>query len=153
MSHTKRSAKFKSEIDELIRAIENNFTMDIPRLVDILRDNTTDSPCLIKAAEDEPIFVLRGSERRLKIERQLEELYHADGDTRIGLLPLLNSMEIELLNQCQIPVWDGNVISKSTRDKLWDKGLIDRWNGYQFLTIYGFAVVEIFGLIRKEFRG
>jgi len=91
--------------------------------------------------------------RRMKIEAHFNELYNSDQDGRLGLVPLLSSMEMEQLQQLQVPTWDGNVISKSVRDSLWDKGLIDRWNGYQFLTIYGFAVIETLGLLKKEFRG
>jgi hypothetical protein len=32
------------------------------------------------------------------------------------------------------PIWDGNLVSKASRDILFDKGLIDRHNGFQFLT-------------------
>lgn len=78
-----------------------------------------------------------------------KELYDADRDTRLGLIPLLNSMQIEQLQQLQKPVWDGNVISKSVRDELWSKGLIDRWNGWQIVTIYGLAVLETLGLIKE----
>lgn len=89
-------------------------------------------------------------DRRLKIEEHFERLYEADRDERLGLIPMLDSMQLEQLQQLQKPVWDGNVISKYTRDQLWDMGLIDRWNGWQFVTIYGFAVLETLGLIKEK---
>lgn len=88
-------------------------------------------------------------ERRLEIEKRFTALYHANRDERLAMVPLLDSMELEQLQQLAAPVWDGDVISKSTRDKLWDRGLIDRWNGWQFVTIYGFAVLETLGLHRR----
>jgi hypothetical protein len=88
--------------------------------------------------------------RCLDIEKKCSALYSADFDGRLGMIPLLNSMELEQLTQLQKPVWDGHVISKSIRDQLWDKGLIDRWNGWQIVTIYGFAVLEVMGLIREK---
>jgi len=92
--------------------------------------------------------------RCAEVAERVRELYEAasSGD-RLGLLPLLTQIEIDQLSQLQIPTWDGNVLSKSTRNNLWQKGLIDRWNGYQIVNIYGFAVLETLGLIRKEFRG
>ena len=40
------------------------------------------------------------------------------------------------------PTWDGNLISKYDRDQLVEKGLCDRHNGWNFLTLKGviFAV-------------
>lgn len=65
-SHTKRSPEFQAEIDVLIRTLRNpkgEMPLDMGRLIEILRNNTTDSGCVVKAAEDEPIFVLRGQDK------------------------------------------------------------------------------------------
>lgn len=46
------------------------------------------------------------------------------------------------------PTWDGNIPSKSGRDDLVERGLAERWNGWQWLTRDGvdFAVtVMLFG--------
>lgn len=89
-------------------------------------------------------------QRRLEIEAKLEKLYNADHDEQLGLIPLLNRTELEQLQQLQKPVWDGYVISKYNRDLLWDKGLIDRWNGWQIVSIYGLAVLDTLGLIKER---
>lgn len=38
------------------------------------------------------------------------------------------------------PTWDGNLISKSDRDELFDAGLCGRWEGWNFLTEAGVKV-------------
>lgn len=38
------------------------------------------------------------------------------------------------------PTWDGNVPSKSGRDDLHERGLIDRYNGWQWLTRDGVLI-------------
>jgi len=35
------------------------------------------------------------------------------------------------------PTWDGNLISKSDRDELVDADLVERWQGWNFLTLDG----------------
>lgn len=64
MGHTKRSTTFNRELSRLREKLRAN-TLDAgerARLVEILENNTTDSPCIVKAANDEPIFVLRGQD-------------------------------------------------------------------------------------------
>lgn len=64
MPHTKRSPEFCAELDTLIHKL-NLRMLDgegIRRITEILKDNTTDSACIVKAAADEPIFVLRGKD-------------------------------------------------------------------------------------------
>lgn len=69
-THTKRSSEFSEKIAGLIVELTRiNELSDASRLVlakqisEVLVTNTTDSGCLVKAAEDEPIFVLRGQDR------------------------------------------------------------------------------------------
>jgi hypothetical protein len=38
------------------------------------------------------------------------------------------------------PVWDGNLVSKSERDGLHDAGLIERGDGWQWLTAAGVSL-------------
>lgn len=65
----------------------------------------------------------------------------SDAD-RIAMLPSLDPQELEQLQQLASPVWDGNLISKSRRDSLRNKGLIDRWNGMNFCTRDGYCVLD-----------
>jgi len=39
--------------------------------------------------------------------------------------------------QCWMPTWDGDLISKSSRDKLFEGKLIQRQHGYNWLTADG----------------
>ena len=52
---------------------------------------------------------------------------------------LLSSMAIEVLGQLfvQGPVWDGNLVSKTGRDILVERGLASREEGWNFLTNAG----------------
>jgi hypothetical protein len=48
------------------------------------------------------------------------------------------NIPIEQLKQISnVPVWDGDLIGKSDRDRLFEMGLIDRAHGYNFLTAKG----------------
>lgn len=98
--HTKRSPKFKQEIEDLIEKHlmrvwgggDGAFDGGINRIIEILRKNTTDAPCMVKAAEDEPVFVLRGKDPDAPgaIERWAEnrsirfQLRDHEGRTRPG---------------------------------------------------------------------
>lgn len=73
MAHTKRSPEFQQRINALKAGtqhmIDEELKKDLPActafwesILEILEKNTTDSPCIVKAAEDEPIFVLRGQD-------------------------------------------------------------------------------------------
>ena len=50
------------------------------------------------------------------------------------------------------PTWDGNVPSKSGRDDLFDKGLIDRADGWQWLTRDGVMLALGMGLDHEKER-
>lgn len=67
-NHTKRTPAFTAEIESLIAGTMNKIWCGdkegagVNRIIEILRKNTTDSPCVVKAAEDEAIFVLRAKD-------------------------------------------------------------------------------------------
>lgn len=74
-------------------------------------------------------------------------------DRRLRECPMLSPAELEVLRQCRITVWDGNISSKSARGSLADKGLIVRWNGWQVITQEGMAVLDTLGEMRDEREG
>lgn len=45
-------------------------------------------------------------------------------------------------------VFDGDLISKSDRDYLFNKGYIDRYDGWNFLTSSGASLASDLGLVR-----
>ncbi len=67
-THTKRTPAFKAEIEALIeKHLNRQWAGDsegagITRITEILRNNTTDAGCVVKAGEDEPIFTLRAQD-------------------------------------------------------------------------------------------
>lgn len=67
-THTKRSPEFQNEIDTLIGRICALVPVGCmspelsERICEILGKHTTDNGCMVKAADDEPIFVLRGQD-------------------------------------------------------------------------------------------
>lgn len=67
--------------------------------------------------------------------------------------PRLTANQLESLYQLRMTVWDGYVISKATRDQLFDLGLIDRLNGWQFITREGMAVLDCYGLLEDDRYG
>jgi hypothetical protein len=64
MSHTKRTPEFRLECEVLADKLRHQVLNadQIDRITQILLFNTSDSGCLVKAAENEPIFVLRGKD-------------------------------------------------------------------------------------------
>jgi hypothetical protein len=48
------------------------------------------------------------------------------------------------------PIWDGNVNSKSIRDRLVDLHLIYRECGFQFLSPNGITVLKYLGLLNES---
>lgn len=64
-NHTKRSREFEMTIKRLAEKVLHG-TLDGKERLDvanILVTCTTDSQCMVKAADDEPVFVLRGKDR------------------------------------------------------------------------------------------
>jgi len=63
-SHTKRTPAFQLRLKRLSEKLLSN-TLDSAERMEldgVLRFKTTDSPCIVKASDDEPIFVLRGQD-------------------------------------------------------------------------------------------
>lgn len=48
------------------------------------------------------------------------------------------------------PTWDGNLISKVDRDELVEAGLVDRWQGWNFLTEAGVRAAVSGGFAAKD---
>ena len=67
--------------------------------------------------------------------------------------PRLTSTQLEVLYQMRKTVGDGYVISKANRDQLFDMGLVDRLNGWQFITRLGMAVLDVYGLLSDDRYG
>lgn len=63
-------------------------------------------------------------------------------DRRLLTMPVLSSGEMEVVKQCMHPVWDGNVVSKTARNSLFQKGLIVRYNGWQIVSMAGLALLK-----------
>lgn len=85
------------------------------------------------------------------ILKRLRDTTQKSGE-RLALMPLLSANEIEQLQQLFHPTWDGNVISKCMRDSLWDRSLIDRWNGWNFTNQYGMCVLDTLGLLDEDWH-
>lgn len=64
MTHTKRTPEFEEEIAAHANFLATLAISDprLTRIAEILLTNTTDSPCIVKARRNEPIFVLRGND-------------------------------------------------------------------------------------------
>lgn len=64
--HTKRSEQFRARMDTLIHKLHlalgpgHELAVEVQQ---VLMENTTDSGCLVGAAEDEPVFVLRAKDK------------------------------------------------------------------------------------------
>lgn len=71
-------------------------------------------------------------------------------DRRLRQCPLLSASELEVLRQCRMTIWDGNVASKSARNSLADRGFIVRYNGWQVITKEGMAILDTLGEMRDE---
>ena len=67
--------------------------------------------------------------------------------------PQLSAVLLESLYQLRKTVSDGYVISKVERDILVRMGLVDRLNGWQFITRHGMAVLDVYGLLHDDRYG
>lgn len=67
-NHSKRSGAFIAEIESLISTnLMGQWAGDkegvgIHRIIELLRNNTTDHPAILKPKDNEPLFVLRGQD-------------------------------------------------------------------------------------------
>lgn len=48
------------------------------------------------------------------------------------------------------PLWDGDLPSKAARDELERRGLVGRWEGWNFLAPSGVRLASSLGLLREE---
>ena len=71
-------------------------------------------------------------------------------DRRLLQCPVLSGAELDVLRQCRMTIWDGNVASKAARNSLEGKGLITSFNGWQVVTREGMAVLDILGEMRDD---
>jgi len=55
----------------------------------------------------------------------------------------------EQLKQLITPVWDGNLICKSHRDKLLKKGYIKKYEGWNYLTKKGIVFLVDMGELKQ----
>ena len=67
-----------------------------------------------------------------------------EGEINKGLKIKINTGDLEeLINICIGPVWDGNLINKTTRNRLFEKKLIERSRGLNFITTKGVETLWI----------
>ena len=78
---------------------------------------------------------------------EVESLQEAR-DRRLAEMPVLSPAELEVLRQCRCAIWDGNLVSKSARSALLNKGLITVFNGWQVITQEGLAILDTLGEMR-----
>jgi hypothetical protein len=78
----------------------------------------------------------------------IEKLYAAEPEQRVAIIAIHSADARDVIRQLAArPRWDGDLNSKYGRDQLVDLGWAARWNGVNFLTATGFAVVDaIWGL-------
>ena len=83
-----------------------------------------------------------------------ERLENTEPANRAAVVAFPDAAERDVLRQLAVKQrWDGNLNSKSGRDSLVEKGLVARWNGYNFLTRDGFAVVDALWGLHKFVEG
>lgn len=74
----------------------------------------------------------------------VEDLFKYEKVDRAAVLAFPDSAQRDVLRQLAAKSrWDGNINSKSGRDVLVAKGLVARYQGYNFLTQDGYAVVDV----------
>lgn len=76
-------------------------------------------------------------------------IYNKDIDERLESLPCCDEVEVEQLRQLARATWDGNLIGKSTRDRLVSKGLVERFNGWNVVTKLGLCMLDTLGELKK----
>jgi hypothetical protein len=76
-----------------------------------------------------------------------------DEAARRMLCPKLTAIQLEVLWQLRITVWDGYLISKMARNELVGRGLATRLNGWQVITREGLAVLDFYGLLKDDRYG
>ena len=59
----------------------------------------------------------------------------------------MNSRMEQLTAFTNGPIWDGNLISKTDRDDLYQEGYIERFRGWNFLTQQGVKILVQLGIL------
>lgn len=75
----------------------------------------------------------------------------ANREERLLVLPVLTPVQLEVLVQMTHAVWDGYVISKIARSYLVEAGLVERWNGWNFITQYGMVVLDTLKMLPTKY--
>lgn len=80
----------------------------------------------------------------------IEKLAAAEPEQRVAIIAIHSADARDVIRQlAEKPRWDGELNSKHGRDQLVDLGWAARWNGVNFLTLTGYAVVDaVYGLQR-----
>lgn len=89
-------------------------------------------------------------EEKLKWWKFYPELESVDEfrDRCLMNMPDLSPAEMDVLKQCATCTWDGNILSKTARNKLAEKGLLTRCSGWQVVTDKGIKILDLLGIIR-----
>jgi hypothetical protein len=61
-----------------------------------------------------------------------------------------DKLDNQQLEQCWTPTWDGDLISKTSRDKLVEGGLVQRAHGFNWLTADGIISLQLTWLAQKN---
>lgn len=69
-------------------------------------------------------------------------------DRRLRQCPLLTPAELEVLRQLRKATWDGNLVSKTARSSLIQRGFAVKWNGWQVISAEGLAILETLGELK-----
>ena len=114
MQHTKRSKDLRIQIDALIQKMEMGMSVGVhsegttqftvkmntemwETLLGLLHNNTVDNPAIVKAKDDEPIFVLRGQDETAEqfVEGWAWQYYmdHANREVPGGLREAFSHMK------------------------------------------------------------
>lgn len=99
---TRRSTEFKQEIDELVeKELMRKYDGGegrISRIIQILQNNTTDNRCMMNAAEDEPVFVVKAkditSDKVVDHWCELQIEHHVETGSTVPLTKVSDAREV-----------------------------------------------------------
>lgn len=60
---------------------------------------------------------------------------------------MLNCPHIEVLAQCTVLTWDGDLISSNSAKALADEGKIVRFEGFNIITLKGLDILYVNGIL------
>jgi hypothetical protein len=79
----------------------------------------------------------------MSVPTLIEKLYNAEPQARPSIVAIPDAGARDVIRQLATkPLWDGDLNSKHGRDVLVEMGYAARWNGVNFLTQTGYAVVD-----------